>query len=199
MAVKELSSSENILLERLLKSDEKAFNTLYLIHSETVFRRLKSLVHDREIVKELHQETFLTIWRKRESLKSNIPFQSILLRIAKSVAIDFYRKAVREDALRERLIKKATELYNHLEEYIEFNETNESINASIAKLPPKRLKIFTRIKIEGNSYESVANELGISLSTVKDHMAKALKFLRDDLSKNHPEVFLMIVTVTLFK
>ena len=75
------------------------------------------------------------------------------MRTAKSISIDYYRKAIRNEKLKAQLINAATELYNHLHELIDFKETNTAINTAIAKLPPQRLQIFTLIKLEGKSYE----------------------------------------------
>lgn len=190
---------EKDLLLKLRAGDRDAFNRLYQHYSRPVFSRLKSLVHEQSITEELHQDTFLKIWESRASLNTEIPFQAILMRTAKSTAIDYYRKAVRDEKLKAQLISTATELYNHLDEFIDFKDTNTAINSAISKLPPQRLKIFTMIKLEGKSYEYAASEFGVSLSTVKDHMAKAMKFLRDEIAKEHPEALFLLVAATLLR
>ena len=190
---------EKDLLLKLRAGDRDAFNRLYQHYSRPVFARLKSLVHEQAITEELHQDTFLKVWESRAFLNTEIPFQAILMRTAKSTAIDYYRKAVRDEKLKAQLISTATELYNHLDELIDFKDTNTAINSAISKLPPQRLKIFTLIKLEGKSYEYAASEFGVSLSTVKDHMAKAMKFLRDEMAKEHPEAFFLLVAATLLR
>ena len=190
---------EKDLLLQLREGHFDAFNQLYNAYSRPVFLRLKSLVHDREITEELHQDTFLKVWENRAALNDSVSFQAILMRTAKSIAIDYYRKAIRDKKLKGQLISTATELYDHLTELIDFQETNTAINAAISKLPPQRLKIFTLIKLEGKSYEDAAKLYGVSLSTIKDHMAKAMKFLRDEMAREHPEALFLLVAATLLR
>lgn len=192
-------TDEKDLLLKLKEGDRDAFNHLYQLYSRPVFARLKSLVHQQTITEELHQDTFLKVWESRTSLNAEVSFQTILMRTAKSISIDYYRKAIRNEKLKAQLINAATELYNHLDELIDFKETNTAINTAIAKLPPQRLKIFTLIKLEGKSYEYAASEFGVSLSTVKDHMAKAMKFLRDEMAREHPEALFLLVASTLLR
>ena len=106
------------------------------------------------------------------------------MRTAKSIAVDFYRTSIRDKKLHEYLILKATEHYDHLEGLIDFQDTNEILQAAIAKLPPQRQKVFRRCKLDGQSYEAVAKEFNVSLSTVKDHMAKSMALLKEQLLKN---------------
>lgn len=192
-------ADERDLLLRLREGDFNAFNHFYKIYGKTVFSRLKSLVHEQEITEELHQDTFLKVWEHRASLNTAVPFEAIIMRTAKSIAIDYYRKAIRDDKLKKQLISTATELYHHLDELIDFNETNTAINAAISKLPPQRLKIFTLIKLEGKSYEYAASKFGVSLTTIKDHMAKAMKFLRDEIPREHPEALFLLAAATLLR
>lgn len=193
------SVNEKELLLRLKEGDFNAFNLLYNNYSRSVFARLKSLVHDQEITEELHQDAFLKLWENRAALNESVPVQAILMRTAKSIAIDYYRKAIRDKKLKSQLISTATELYDHLAELIDFQETNTAINTAISKLPPQRLKIFTLIKLEGKSYEYAASQYGVSLSTIKDHMAKAMKFLRDEMAREHPEALFLLVAATLLR
>lgn len=190
---------EEIILLNLRKGDTNAFNRLYQIHSRALFLRLKSLVYDQDIAEELQQDVFLKIWEHRAALDPNVSFQAVLMRTAKSISIDYYRKALRDEKLKARLMNTATELYSHLDEHIEFDETNLAINKAIAKLPPQRLKIFTMIKLEGKSYEHAAKEFGVSLSTVKDHMARAMKFLKEEILRENPEALLLLAAATLLK
>lgn len=185
------------LLGRLQQGDYIAFAELYNRYAGTLISKLIRLVHINEVAEELHQDVFMKVWEQRESLPIDIPIQAILFRKAKSLAYNFYRKAALDKNLHERLIASSTELYDELEEHLNFKETNELIMAAIAKLPEQRQKVFTRIKLDGKSYEEVAAEFDVSLSTIKDHMTKALKFLRTELSAHNPSALFLILASSL--
>ena len=46
------------------------------------------------------------------------------------------------------------------------------------ELPNQRKQIYKLCKIEGKSYAEVGQQLGISPSTINDHIVKATKFLK---------------------
>ncbi|MFA4867728.1 MAG: RNA polymerase sigma-70 factor [Pedobacter sp.] len=187
------------LISRLKLGDYVAFDTLYQEYAASVAYKINKLVKITEIAEELHQDVFMKVWEQRENLKLDTPFRPFLLHIARNTAIDFFRKAARDQLLEQQLISQATELYDHIGEYINFNETNDVLRAAIAKLPPQRLKIFTSCKLEGKSYEEVATQYGVSLSTVKDHMAKAMRFLRDEMADKDPILLFLLLAEVIFK
>lgn len=180
------------------EGNHDAFNILYDAYATTIFLKLKRLVFLPEIAEELHQDIFLAIWNEREELPIDIPFQSILHRKANNYTADFYRKVSRDNKLYEQLIAVSTELYDELAEQLDFKETNTILMAAISKLPDQRKKVFLRVKIDGKSYEEVAEEFGVSLSTIKDHMTRALKFVRTELVLHDPSLLFLILTSTLF-
>lgn len=190
---------ERILLLKLRDGDYSTFDLIYQQYAAITLSKLKKLVHIPEVAEELHQDVFLKIWEQRQNLPLDVPLRAVVFRTAKSIAYNFYRKAANDKKLRGQLIISSTELYDQLEELINFKDTNEMLLSAVYKLPPQRQKIFTSVKIEGKSYQDVATEFGVSLSTVKDHMAKALRFVRDELAHDNPSAFFIIMSSILFK
>ncbi len=182
---------EKELLLRLRQGDHAAFRQLYGHYAPSVFARIKRLVHRAEWTEELHQDVFMRIWEQRHRLAADTPFQAIVMRTAKSVAVDFYRKAIRDRQLQEQLLAVATEDYDPLDTDAFDEGTHEALRAAIAKLPEQRQQVFTLVKLEGKSYQEAADELGIALSTVKDHMAKAMAFLRAELTQRQRTLLLI--------
>lgn len=192
-------SVEDELLAQLRHGDYGAYHQLYNSYAPMIMARIRRLVLDREIAEELHQEVFLQIWNEREKLPTDVPFKAILLHRAKLQAYKYYHKASQDREMRAHLMAVATELYEQLEEQISFKETNAALMTAIAKLPEQRRKIFVRIKLDGRSYEEAAEEFGVSLSTIKDHMTRALKFLRAELAQDNPTLLFVLLAATLFR
>lgn len=190
------ATDEKDLLLQLRDGDYTAFDALYNTFAKKLLHKLRRLVLLPEVAEELHQEIFMAIWVERERLPE-VPFQSILFRKASNLTADFYRKASRDHKLREQLIANSTELYDELEEHLNFKETNDLVMAAIAKLPEQRQKVFVRVKLEGKSYDEVANEFGVSVSTIKDHMTRALKSVRAELLNQYPSILFLIVSSTI--
>ncbi|WP_316818129.1 RNA polymerase sigma factor [Pedobacter nyackensis] len=179
-----LPDIEKELLLKLRSGDQKAFNVLYQAYERKVYYNLKKLVHIPEIAGELHQDVFLKVWNKRAYLDPDMPFEGFLVTIARNCAIDFYRKAARDKLLTEQLALLMTEFHDPISEIIALKETNKVLEMAISKLPPQRGLVFRRIKMENQSYENTARHFGVSIGTIKDHMAKALQFVRAEISNS---------------
>ena len=66
----------------------------------------------------------------------------------------------------------------------------EVVYQSIDKLPEACRRIFLLSKRDGLGNQEIADELGISIKTVKNQLTKAYARLREDLSDGHKPFFL---------
>jgi RNA polymerase sigma-70 factor (ECF subfamily) len=62
-------------------------------------------------------------------------------------------------------------------------ERFSQLEAAIATLPPQQATVYRLSKLEGLSREQVAERMGISENTVKNHLAVALQSLRKNAGK----------------
>ena len=70
------------------------------------------------------------------------------------------------------------------EEYDSFeDEVFQRVETEIGKLPPRTQEIIRSVYLKGMKYKEVADELGISVSTVNSLLVKALKKLRQTTEK----------------
>lgn len=65
------------------------------------------------------------------------------------------------------------------DEVIVAKETELLIRMKLEQLPEQKRRIYEMHREEGKTYEEIAEELGISVNTVKYHMKSILKELRD--------------------
>jgi len=190
-----LPFDEKELLSRLRLGDERAFDQLYRIYSPRIIKKLLKLVKHEEIAEELLQDVFLKIWEKRETLDPEKSFRSFLYRIALNLVTDFFRRAAYDKRLLDYLILTTTELYNPIDTKYEIADGNTILQQAINILPPQRRKIYTLCKIEGKTYEEVSLLLGISTSTISDHIVKATKSLKLHFTSNELILILLVSSV----
>jgi len=55
------------------------------------------------------------------------------------------------------------------------------LNEIVKRLPPQEYQVIMAIVVQNKKYKDVAEELNISVSTVKTHFSRALKFLRKEI------------------
>ena len=173
--------SEQDIVSRLREGEKRAFELLYHRYKYQLAANLLKLLKSEELAEEVLQELFIRIWEGRETLNPEKSFPAYIFRIARNMVIDIYRKAARESRIRQQLLRTAEEFDSSAQELIIDKENHSGLYDAIALLPPQRRKVFTLCRIEGKSYKEAGEELGISASTVNDHLLKANKFLKEQL------------------
>jgi len=167
------ADEEKEWLIRLKSGDENAFKQLYQLYSGRIYGNLLKLVKKEEIAQELLQDVFLKAWMRRGMIDQEKSFRSYLFRIAENMVTDFFRKAAVDRKLRSWLISRATDISFSTEHILHYKDSDTLLKRAIQQLPPQRRQVFILCKIEGQSYKDVSRQLGISPSTISDHIVKA--------------------------
>lgn len=188
--------NEKKILEALRAGDQAAFTQLYRQYSVRLYYNILALVKNESIAEELVQDVFARIWRKREQIRVEKTFAAYLFVAGRNSVYDFFQKLERDHELYARIRATASEQYNHIEEALFARENADLLHKAIASLPPQRRRAFELCKMEGLSYRQASEEMGVSLSTLKDHMTSAFESIRLYVSKNR-EVALGVMVFTL--
>lgn len=188
---------EKVLLQRLHRGDTVAFEKIYHLYKRRLAGNLLRLLKSDELVEELLQELFLKLWYHRERIDTEQSVRAYLFRISENMVYDLYRTAARDKKMRARLGVTQSDAYTHIEEAIFDKERAALLERAISQLPPKRQKIFRLSRIDGQSYEEISQQLGISKSTVNDHLLKANRFLKDYFTANKDAAIPLMVWAIL--
>ena len=170
---------ERELLSLLKQGNEQAFEKIYKSYSSRLFGNVFKMVKSETTTQEILQDVFIKIWNNRASIDLDKSFRSYLFRIAENKVYDFFRKAARDKKIQVQLFAAATEEYEHIETMIHKKENDLLLKNAIDSLSPQRQQIFRLIKLDNKSYDEVSRLLGISVSTISDHIVKANKAIRE--------------------
>lgn len=154
------------------------------MYSERLYYNILSLVKDRSTAEELVQDIFSKIWKQRATISIEKSFASYLFAVSRNRVFDFFKQLRRNHALYARIRAVSSENYTHIEEAILARENQHLLQRAIDTLPPQRRRAFELCKIQGLTYRQASEIMGVSMSTVKDHMASALDAIRTFISKN---------------
>lgn len=154
---------------------KKKFERIYKDYYQRLYFQAMSITGDKEASKDIVEDVFMRLWNNiRKVDESRI--DAYLSASISHGAIDFLRREIK--------------VRTHNQEYSRLalgNGTDESDEMEKEKLVYKMLSLFnspTRTilelrYIEGMKYEEIAVVQGISINTVKKHLVKALKKLRE--------------------
>lgn len=187
--------SESNWISLLIEGDKKAFSKLYNLHSPSLLHKLNQLLPDEDSVLEIHQISFVRLWDMRQRIQQDQGVWPLLHTIARNLVVDYFRKSASNEAVRKALLMQATLFYELEESNDDVELMTEALSVAIDKLPTKRKEIFLYCKFQGKSYEEAAKAHGVSVGTVKDHMAKAMRFLKSELGD---KLFTMLIILLGF-
>lgn len=173
-------------------------NTWIDRYSDYLFNYTISRVNDREMAKDLVQDTFFAALKAMKNFKGNASERTWLIAILKRKIIDYYRKINSKkgqaevrisynsdedegDWLEERV---ADPFDKTAEDALENDELGDAIFNCLDKLPEKQATVFRMKTIEGLETETICNELNITASNLWVIVHRARSAMADCMEKN---------------
>ncbi|WP_437920004.1 RNA polymerase sigma-70 factor [Sphingobacterium sp. LRF_L2] len=154
------------------------FKDFYLTYKDKVYRYAYMHFRDEDLAFDIVQEAFSKIWTKWEQLDIERNFQSYLYSITRNLVFDELRKRqVRHQYSELKQLGVEAE-DNSNEESIAYRDLEKLYKEAISKLPKSRLEIYTLSKEEFLKNSEIAERLGLSVNTVREHIVKSNKFVR---------------------
>ena len=157
---------------------ESGFRRLYLPLGMYTLR----IVGDADVAEDLVQDAFEKGWLYLENGGLIDNFSAFMYRTARNICLSYLRD--RRETLDESNIPQAGD------EEIDTSVRDARIWRAIDALPERCREVFLMSKRDGLTNQEIADELGISLKTVKNQMTKAFSRLRDALAGGHRPFFL---------
>ena len=180
-----MAEQEKILLEKVKQSDKNAFHRLFSDFHDTLFRFVAYRVQDGDLAEDITQETFLRVWRTRESLMPKKSFFSLIARISTNLCYDHFRHMEVRNRHQTQIPEFGKSHFDDPEAVNQAAILQEEIQRIVnERLPDKCRTIFILSRIEGKSNPDIAKLLDLSVRTVENQIYRALKVLKKNL-KNY--------------
>ena len=178
----------NKIAETVDLSDSKQFKAGY----EQYFTALKyfamQYIKDEEVVFDLLQDFFMKLWERGDVFTNQDTFKVYLYRGVRNNCLTYIRDKKRQEKRLEGFVCDEVE-EDFVGRVIEA-EVFSLINEVFEELPEACKRVY-RLSLEGKSHQEIADELQISLNTVKFHKKNAYKLLRDKLKDKFYLLFLI--------
>ena len=165
-----------LLKERKIGGMELLFKEYY----KPLVVWVATFLHDTQRSEDVVQDFFVKLWEKSfaDKLQPDT-LKSYLFTSVRNLALN---QLDRIDPLRRACDVARYE--SPWDEYDSFeDEVFRRVETEIGKLPPRTQEIIRSVYLKGMKYKEVAEELGISVSTVNSLLVKALKKLRQTTEK----------------
>ncbi len=167
------------LARRIKRGDHGAFKHFFDRYHGVLFGYLCRRGIDQETASDIVQNAFVMIWDKRDQIDENKSIRAFLFRIGHTRALNHFRDNAKFDHHAEIDVRQATDSVSAGHDY---NAMHDALTRAIAGLPERRRAVFELCFLEELSYREAAEMLGISIKTVENQMAFALKSIRGALA-----------------
>lgn len=178
--------TDEILVELLKQGKDKAFDELYFRYRDSLVRfvyvRMKSVTISEEIV----QEVFTSIWERRKTLVIQKTFAAYIYTSVRYMTLDYIKSHTVTDQYIQEVLDKNTVSYtshNTTEDSIYYEELQKAVDEAAMLLPKKSKEVFILSRVKQYTNKEIADELNVSIDTVKYHITYALKFMRTYLGE----------------
>lgn len=189
-----MDAQEKYHLIQLSGGNKQSFAFLFEKYRSKVYYYSFQFVRSREVAQEITLDVFTRIWEKHATIEATRPISGLLLKITRDLSITYLRKAAKDEALRKEFVQNYfRSLDNPLEEQLIIREGLEIAQKAIESLPPRCRQVFQLRYKEEFSLKEIADELNISVSTVKKQLKKGTLIVKAYLETNTDLVFVLIV------
>ena len=185
---------EATLVRAAADGDQVAYGRLYSFYYPQLYTSIAFMAQSHEDAQEIIHETFLKIWKAKETLMLVKSFEDYTYTLAKNLLFNHLkRKKISQrvmQSLSDESIKNAGPAPDQEYLYKQYYET--AINA-INQLTEQKRRIFLLRTQEGWSLGEIADEMGISVSAVKKHLYAAFDSVKDALRQNTGDILLFLL------
>jgi RNA polymerase sigma-70 factor (ECF subfamily) len=178
-------------IKGLNKGDKKIFRQVFEEFYPSLILFANRYLNDSEQAEDMVQETFIGLWERRTTLYSENGLKSYLYQSVKNKSLNYIRHGKLKDRhISEELRKKNADDFESF--FIE-EESLRLFYKIIEELPEKQKEVVL-LTLKGLNRNEIAEQLDITVDTVKYHKQKAFSILREKLKGN----FYLLLIATVF-
>ncbi|SMD13422.1 RNA polymerase sigma-70 factor [Pedobacter nyackensis] len=156
------------------------FEQLFREHYQTLCFYANIVTRDMEAAEDIVQDVFVKCWAAIQNDHLEIQQEHYLYRSVKNAALNY----IKAQKVRKNYADDYESTHSEADivnDSLIATETRQRIMNAIDQLPTQCRKVFLLCVLEDKSYKEAAEQLEISVNTVKTQMTKAFSTLRPQL------------------
>ena len=164
----------------LRKRDTQTYEVVFKKYYQPLVMFVMRHVGNEDGAKDIVQDIFFKLFEGSRSLPDDFLLKSWFYRVARNAAVDYLRHLQVEDKYK-FLMAEAMISISDIDEEID-EQVYAKVNLAIESLPEQCRLIIKLNVLEGKKYQEIAEELGITVNTIRTQVSRGYKKLRDILS-----------------
>jgi RNA polymerase sigma-70 factor (ECF subfamily) len=190
MGIRKKTDTE--LVNLLIRDNETAFSELYVRYKDKLHYFCLSLLKSEEETNDIVQEIFIRLWESRIFINPDLSFSSFLYTIARNRILNYFRDMDIDAKAKSILAQNKPVEEDVIESNLIYTEYQNILKEAIEQLSPQRKKIFNMSRMDNLTHKEIAEQLGISVNTVQEHISESLRFIKTYFGK-HSDISISIL------
>lgn len=173
-----MHTDDRALIEAFQEGDDFAFVSLYNRHKGAVYTFCVKMLLDKDLAKDVLQETFIRVFENRARLINSGSFRAWLFTIARNQCLNLIRRERRQlplDTAGDEVLRSPELPISDLEK----SEQVDLVNEYLARLKEDYREVLVLREYQNLSYEEIAAITRSTLSAVKSRLFKARRKLAE--------------------
>ena len=176
------TTSDEVLIGRIAKSDRLAMEELYGRYRVPVYRFVLRMVRNPTIAEDLDSDVFLDVWRQAGTFEGRSAVSTWIFSIARFKALNALQRRPTEE-LDDETADAIEDQADDPEVALAKKDKAAVLRACLLKLSAEHREIVNLVYYQHKSVEEVAGIVGIPEATVKTRMFYARKKLSELLTE----------------
>ncbi len=176
------------IIRRIQDGDTRAFRQIIDQHQQLVYHIVARLVDNPADRDDICQDIFVKVYEQLPHFRGDSKLSTWIGRIAWHRYINFLRKKqylLHDDILPETTIENTTDSGLAPDGLAEKKDQAERIRKLVEAMPEKYRTILTLYHVEELTYHEIATITGFPEGTVKSHLFRARKWLKNQLEQSY--------------
>ncbi|MEI6507948.1 MAG: RNA polymerase sigma factor [Bacteroidota bacterium] len=188
---------EKELISQIINKNDQAFKELVDLYADRVHNTVVSFTQNDEDAEDITQDVFVEIYQSISKFRNDSSLFTWIYKIAVSKSLDYLKAKKRKKRFSffTSLFGEDASLvydkphFDHPGVLLENKEYAKVLFHAISKLPEKQQTVFTLHKVEGLSYQEIAEVIQTTTSSVESLMFRAKQNLQIHLKDYYENNF----------
>lgn len=177
------NNDEEYWIEQLNRGNKLALSHFFDLHFKSLCYFASRLVQDDDEAKDIVSESFLKLWKKNTDFITAGNIKAFLYISCRNACFQYLRNTKRTAAAQQRYFDQLPINERTVLEEIVRSELLQILNGEIELLPTRCREVFKLIYFDSKKTEEIADELNLSVQTVRNHKIRAIGLLKTLLLK----------------
>jgi RNA polymerase sigma-70 factor (ECF subfamily) len=171
-----MNAEESAIWTQIQQKNIRVFEKFYKEEYKRFFLMAFQYLKDADLSQEVVNDVFMKLWEEGSGLTIEKSLVSYIYRAVINRSLNLLEKQKREAVQLQSFSRLQQDEQYELKQ-MEENELKAALYKAIEQLPDQCRRVFQLSRFEQLKQQEIADQLGISIKTVKNHITHALKQL----------------------